>query len=173
MVYMQPEDERALIRQSLDLLAQITGERPKGWCSPVLAWSENTFDFLIQEGLQWHGEAKDFSMPRKITTKSGSLVALPVSDFADNRVLRSSPLDFYDVYRETFDYLYAHEPMAMLPIAMHSHWGGRPLMAAMLQKILTYFVQFPDVWFARSCEIAQWMVERNVDNVPYDQRFSA
>ena len=173
MVYMQPEDERALIRQSLDLLAQITGERPKGWCSPVLAWSENTFDFLVQEGLQWHGEAKDFSMPRKVETKSGSLIALPVSDFADNRVLRSSPLDFYDVYRETFDYLYAHEPMAMLPIAMHSHWGGRPLMAAMLQKILTYYGQFSDVWFARSCEIAQWMVERKVDSVPYDQRFFA
>jgi allantoinase len=171
LVYMQPEDERALIRQSLDLLAQITGERPKGWCSPVLAWSENTFDFLVQEGLQWHGEAKDSSMPRRIATKSGSLIALPVSDFADNRVLRSSPLDFYDVYRETFDYLYAHEPMAMLPIAMHSHWGGRPLMAAMLQKILTHYGQFPDVWFARSSEIAQWMVEQKVDSVPYDQRF--
>jgi hypothetical protein len=29
--YMEPDDERALIRQSLDLLAQVTGEKPKGW----------------------------------------------------------------------------------------------------------------------------------------------
>lgn len=173
MVYMETDAEQALIRQSLDLLAQVTGERPKGWCSPVLAWSENTFDLLVQEGLLWHGEAKDFSMPRKITTKSGSLIALPVSDFADNRVLRASPLDFHDVYRETFDYLYAHEPMAMLPIAMHCHWGGRPLMAAMLQKILNYYCQFYDVWFARSSEIAQWMIKQKVDDVPYNQRFFA
>jgi len=173
MVYQEAEAERALIRQSLDLLAQVTGERPKGWCSPVLAWSENTFDLLVQEGLQWHGEAKDFSMPRRITTRSGSLIALPVSDFADNRVLRASPLDFHDVYRETFDYLYTQEPMAMLPIAMHCHWGGRPLMAAMLQKILTHYAQFSDVWFARSSEIAQWMIEQKVDDVPYDRRFFA
>ena len=173
MVYMEADAEKALIRQSLDLLADVTGERPKGWCSPVLAFSENTYDFLVQEGLQWHGEAKDFSMPRKITTKSGSLIALPVSDYADNRVLRASPPDFYDVYRETFDYLYTHEPMAMLPLAMHSHWGGRPLMAAMLQKILAHYCQFSDVWFARSTEIAQWMIDQKVDDVRYDERFFA
>ena len=173
MVYMESDAEKALIRQSLDLLTQLTGERPKGWCSPVLAWSENTYDLLVQEGLQWHGEAKDFSMPRKITTGSGSLIALPVSDFADNRVLRASPLDFYEVYRETFDYLYAHEPMAMLPLAMHSHWGGRPLVAAMLQKILEYYGQYSDVWFARSSEIAQWMIDQKVDDVRYDERFFA
>src|ERR1700676_1195645 len=173
MVYMETEAERASIRQSLDLLAQVTGERPKGWCSPVLAWSENTFDLLVQEGLLWHGEAKDFSMPRKITTKTGSLIALPVSDFADNRVLRASPLDFHDVYRETFDYLYAHEPMAMLPVAMHCHWGGRPLMAAMLQKVLAYYSQFTDVWFARSSEIAEWMIAQKLDQVSYDTRFFA
>jgi len=173
MVYTAPDAEQALIRQSLDMLAQVTGERPQGWCSPVLAWSDQTFDILVQEGLLWHGEAKDFSMPRRIKTRSGSLIAVPVSDFADNRVLRASPLDFHDVYRETFDYLYAHEPMAMLPLAVHCHWGGRPLMAAMLQKILTYYRQFPDVWFARSSEIAQWMVTQQIDDVPYDRRFFA
>jgi peptidoglycan/xylan/chitin deacetylase (PgdA/CDA1 family) len=171
MVYLQPDEERALIRQSLDLLAQVTGEKAKGWCSPVLAWSENTFGFLVEEGLIWHGEAKDISLPRKITTRSGSLIALPVSDFADNRVLRSSPLDFHDVYRETFDYLYAHEPMSMLPVAVHCHWGGRPLMAAMLQKILAYYSQFSDVWFARSTEIADWMIAQEIDQVPYSERF--
>jgi peptidoglycan/xylan/chitin deacetylase (PgdA/CDA1 family) len=173
MVYMEAGAEQALIRQSLDLLAQVTGERAKGWCSPVLAWSENTFDFLVQEGLLWHGEAKYFSIPRKITNGNGTLIALPVSYFSDNRVLSASPLDFHDVYRETFDYLYAHEPMSMLPIAMHCHWGGRPLMAAMLQKILTHYAQFSDVWFASSTEIAQWMIEQKVDGAPYDRRFFA
>src|SRR4029079_9424773 len=57
MVYQEPEAERALIRQSLDLLAEVTGERPKGWCSPVLVWSGHAFDLLVQEFLQWRGEA--------------------------------------------------------------------------------------------------------------------
>jgi peptidoglycan/xylan/chitin deacetylase (PgdA/CDA1 family) len=173
MAYMEPAQERELIGRSLAMIEEITGQKAKGWCSPVLAWSENTFDFLVQEKLVWHGEAKDISLPRKITTKSGSLIALPVSDFADNRVLRSSPLDFYDVYRETFDYLYEHEPMAMLPLAIHCHWGGRPLMAAMLQKILTHISVRPDVWFARSSDIAEWVIQRGFDDAPYSKRFFA
>jgi peptidoglycan/xylan/chitin deacetylase (PgdA/CDA1 family) len=171
MVYMEPEEERALIRQSLNLLEDVAGTRANGWCCPVLAWSSHTFDFLVQEGLTWHGEAKDFSMPRRIETQSGNLIALPVSDFADNRVLRSCPKDFYDVYKDTFDYLYLHEPMSMLPIAMHCHWGGRPLMASMLYKLLAYFTQFPDVWFATNSEIARWVIDQGVDGVSYDDRF--
>jgi hypothetical protein len=46
-------------------------------------------------------------------------------------------------------------------------------MAAVLHKVLTYYTQFSDVWFARSSEIAQWMIEQKVDEVRYDQRFFA
>jgi peptidoglycan/xylan/chitin deacetylase (PgdA/CDA1 family) len=171
MAYMTPEEERRAIRQSLEILTRVSGRRPSGWASPVLAWSEHTFDFLVQEGLAWHSDAKDMSMPRRIATKSGSIMALPVSDFADNRVLRASPRDFFEVYRDTFDYLREQEPMSMLPLAMHCHWGGRPLMAAMLHKILQYMKEFPDVWFATSGEIAEWCLEQGVEALPYKDRF--
>lgn len=171
LIYREPDQEQELIRHSLRLLEEVTQQKAKGWCSPVLAWSEHTYDFLVQEQISWHGEAKDVSLPRKVTTASGSLIAIPTSDFADNRVLRSSPLDYYDVYRETFDYLYEHEPMAMLPIAIHCHWGGRPLMSAMLQKILAHISGHSDVWFATGSQIADWMVERGYDGASYSQRF--
>jgi peptidoglycan/xylan/chitin deacetylase (PgdA/CDA1 family) len=171
MVYMSAEEEQRTIRRSLDLLTQISGKRPTGWASPVLAWSENTFDLLVQEGLVWHSDAKDIGMPQRIKTRNGAIMALPVSDFADNRVLRSSPRDFYDVYKDTFDYLYEQEPMSMLPLAMHCHWGGRPLMSAMLFKILNYMRQFPDVWFATSGEIAAWCLKQGVEALPYKERF--
>src|ERR1700749_2711911 len=171
MAYMEPDKERELIRRSLRILEDVTGQKTRGWCCPVLAWSKHTYDFLVQEGLVWHGEAKDISLPRKIATKSGSLIALPVSDFADNRVLRSGPLDYFDVYRETFDSLYQFEPMAMLPLAVHSHWGGRPVMTAMLQKILTYISGHSDVWFATGSDIADWVIKRGFDDAPYSQRF--
>jgi hypothetical protein len=96
---------------------------------------------------------------------------LPVSDFADNRVLRASPRDFFEVYKDTFDYLREQEPMSMLPLAMHCHWGGRPLMAAMLNKILQYMKEFPDVWFATSGEIADWCLQQGVEALPYKDRF--
>jgi peptidoglycan/xylan/chitin deacetylase (PgdA/CDA1 family) len=171
MIYLERDEERATIRRSLDILEKLTGQRPKGWASPVLAWSKDTYELLAAEGLLWHGEAKDISLPQRIKTASGSLIALPVSDFADNRVLRASPRDYYDVYKDTFDYLYQREPMSMLPLALHAHWGGRPLMAAAFWKIMEYISQFPDVWFARSVDIAQWAIDQKVDSVPYARRF--
>lgn len=173
LAYRQPEEEQEIIHRSLQLLEEVTGLKAKGWNSPVLAWSEHTYDFLVQEGLTWHGEAKDTSMPKKIKTKSGSLIAIPTSDFADNRVLRSSPLDYFDVYRETFEYLYRFEPMAMLPIAIHCHWGGRPLMSAMLAKILEHIAAHSEVWFPTGSEIAEWMYERDFEDTSYSGRFFA
>ena len=100
-----------------------------------------------------------------------TLVHIPHSDYTDNRVVWLSPRQYYDVYKDTFDYLYANEPMALMVMTVHSHFGGRPLMAAVFDKLLTYFAQFPDVWFARHRELAQWALDSGSDEVTYAQRF--
>jgi len=56
-------------------------------------------------------------------------------------------------------------------MTVHCHFGGRPLMAAVFDKLLRYFSQFPDVWFARHCELAQWALASEFDEVSYAQRF--
>jgi len=125
----------------------------------------------VKEGVNWHADALDISLPRRQFTGSGSIMAFPWSDFVDNRVLRSSPRDFYDAYRETFDYLYANEPLGLIHIGFHSHFGGRPLMAAMLLKVLEYFAGFKEVWFAHHGDIVRWMVDRKIDDLSYAGRF--
>ncbi len=72
-------------------------------------------------------------------TAAGPIVALPWSDFVDNRVLRASPRDYLDVYIDTFDYLHNHEPGGLINVAIHAHFGGRPLIVAQFQKLLRYF----------------------------------
>jgi len=98
-------------------------------------------------------------------------VMIPWSDFVDNRVLRSNPLDFLQVYRETFDYLYAREPMGLLHIGFHCHFGGRPMMAAMLHKLLQHLRGFPGVWLTTHSEIARWYDEQKIDDPSYARRF--
>jgi hypothetical protein len=39
---------------------------------------------------------------------------------------------------------------------VHTHFGGRPLMSAMLHELLLYMKGFADVWFARHDEVARW-----------------
>ncbi len=53
MAYMTPEEEQRTIRQCLDLLEKVSGMRPQGWVSPVMAYTEHTRDFLAAEGLIW------------------------------------------------------------------------------------------------------------------------
>jgi peptidoglycan/xylan/chitin deacetylase (PgdA/CDA1 family) len=156
LAYMTPEEERATIRKCLDLLEKVSGTRPVGWLSPVLAYTEHTRRFLIEEKLLWHGDGRDSDLPNVVETSGGSIVHIPASDFTDNRVLRASPMDLWDVYKETFDYLYWNEPPALLTLSMHCHFGGRPLISAIMEKILKYMAQYPDVWFASYGEIARW-----------------
>ncbi len=168
---LTPKQQQSTIRKVLDILERISGQRPEGWASAVYGWDEHTFDLLVREGVKWCADALDISLPRRQRTKSGSIYVIPWSDFVDNRVLRGNPHHYFEVYKDTFDYLYAHEPMGLLHIAIHGHFGGRPLMAAMILKALEYVTGFKDVWVPRHRELIQWMAEQGIDELPYAKRF--
>jgi len=69
------------------------------------------------------------------------------------------------------DYLYACEPGALINIGVHSHFGGRPLMAAIFREVLQYFQTHKDVWFARHEDVANWLAEQKTKNTTYADRF--
>jgi peptidoglycan/xylan/chitin deacetylase (PgdA/CDA1 family) len=154
--YLEPEEERNVIDRCTRIIEQAVGARPIGWFSPVAAASAQTAEYLAGSGYLWHGDYNDTDLPYVMETARGKLVAIAHSDFTDNRTLRSSPRDFYDVYKDTFDYLYRHESPSLLNLTVHAHFGGRPLMSAMLRELLQYMRTFPDVWFARHDEVARW-----------------
>ncbi len=156
--YLSPEEEREVIRKCRRIIEEATGIEPAGWFSPVAAATEYTAEFLAEEGFLWHGDYNDTDLPYPLKTAKGTLVAIPHSDFTDNRVLRGNPRDFYQVYKDTFDYLYRTEAMGMINLTVHAHFGGRPLMSAMLTEVLKYMKGFSDVWFARHDEMAKWVL---------------
>lgn len=159
--YMAPEEERALIRRCAAIIEATVGERPVGWASPRMAPTAHTARFLAEEGFLWHGDYNDTDLPHVMAAGAGDIVALQHSDFTDNRVLRGSPRDFLDVYRDTFDFLRASGRAEILNLTVHAHFGGRPPMAAMLQQIPDHMRGRGDgVWFARHDEIARWVLGR-------------
>ena len=156
--YLSPEEERATIRRCLGLLEGATGTKPLGWFSPRATPTPHTAAFLAEEGCLWHGDYNDSDLPYPLRTGKSTLVAVPHSDFTDNRTLRSSPRVFYQVYRDTFDFLYRTERTGMINLTFHAHFAGRPLMSAMVVEILRYMKGFSEVWFARHDEIARWVL---------------
>jgi peptidoglycan/xylan/chitin deacetylase (PgdA/CDA1 family) len=169
---MSDEEQQKTIRKCLDILERAAGRRPDGWVTPVYGSNAITHELLVKEGLAWHADALNTSLPRLHKTASGTIVALPWSDFVDNRVLRSSPRDYFDAYVEMFEHLYTQERLGLVNVAIHGHFGGRPLMSAVFSKVLRHLASFSDVWFATHAEIAQWFAGLGVDQIPPDQRFT-
>jgi peptidoglycan/xylan/chitin deacetylase (PgdA/CDA1 family) len=171
LAYLSPDEERATIRNTFDILEKIGGRRPTGWLTPIYGFSEHTWNYLVEEKIAWCADALDVSMPYLHKTSSGSITMLPWSDFVDNRVLRQSPNVYFDVYKATFDYLSAHEPGGMMHIGIHSHFGGRPLMSAAFQRVLDYLKGQSGVWFARPDEIVTHIAAQGIENSSYAKRF--
>ena len=169
--YMTPDQQQATIRKARDILGAATGKKPEGWLSPVLAFTPETSELLAQEGFKWHADVTYIDLPHRVKTKHGVIIAVPNSDFTDNRVLRSSPKDLYDVHTGTFDYFVENEPLALLGLTLHCHFGGRPMITAVFEQIIKYLQKSPDVWFARHGEIAQWALEAKLDEHTYADRF--
>lgn len=171
MAYLTPEEERAMIRKCVDVFNKMTGASPKGWLSPVLAPTAHTEELIAEAGFLWYGDYNNIDLPFCVKTKKGTIVALPHTDFADHRVLRGNPRDWFDVYKDTFDYLYANEPTSYLNITLHCHFGGRPLMAAQFDAILKYIGSQKNVWLVRHDELAEWVKANKIAEWNSEQRF--
>jgi peptidoglycan/xylan/chitin deacetylase (PgdA/CDA1 family) len=171
MAYLSPDEERAIIDKCIGVFKKLTGAPPKGWLSPVLAPTARTEELIAETGFLWYGDYNNIDLPFCVKTAKGTIVALPHTDFADHRVLRGNPRDWFDVYKDTFDYLYANEPMAFLNVTVHCHFGGRPLMAAQIERILKYIRGFPEVWLVRHDELAEWVKSNAIAEWTNQQRF--
>ncbi len=163
LCYLSPEEERKVIRRCCEIIEGAVGVKPVGWLSPRVTDTPHTAEFLAEESFLWHGDYNDSDLPYLLNTARGTMVAIPHSDFTDNRVLRASPRNFLQVYKDMFDYLYRTEPNGMINLTFHAHFGGRPLITAMIVEVLKYMKGFSGVWFPRHEEIARWVL-RHADS---------
>lgn len=171
MAYLSLEEQEAAIRKSIDMLEVASGKKVTGWASPVLAFTPETNGLLAKAGLRWTLDVTYSDVPIRIDTPHGPIAGVPAPDFTDNRVLRGSPEDFLAVYINTFNYLLKNEPGALLVLGLHCHFGGRPLIAAAVEKILTHVTKSPDVWFARHEELGEWALNNDMTKHAFRSRF--
>lgn len=171
LAYMEVEEQKRVINQSIDILGSVGGKAPTGWLSPVLAFTPETPGFLAQAGLKWHADVTYTDLPHRLETAHGPIAAVPNSDFTDNRVLKSNTKDLVDVHVSTFDYLYRHEPMSLMVLTLHCQFGGRPMVIAMFDQIMAHIKSHPDVWFARHEELGEWAMHTDASEYTYAKRF--
>jgi allantoinase len=172
MISLDRQQERGLIKRTLDAIASVTGKRPVGWVSPGHRINEYTFEHFVEEGIYWTGDLPGPDIPEHRLVKGKPLVIMPRLDYANDLSLlfnAKNPARFYfDSFKAAFDRLYAEGEAGspkLIDCLVHAHIGGRPNIIGVFEESIRYAKSFKDVWFATKGEIAKYYLDTYVHKV--------
>ena len=153
-------EEPKVIKEVLETIARVAGQRPKGWLGSGLQETWNTLDLLAAEGVDYVCDWANDDQPYPMTLDGGKkIVAIPYSqDINDipafERHNRTAE-EFRDMICRQFDTLYAEgaQSARVMAICLHPYLTGRPYRIHALDQALAYICGHKDVWRATGSEI--------------------
>jgi len=159
--------ERKHLIKALEMHAEVTGERPKGWylgrCSPMshrIAAEEGEFtynsDTYADDLPYWDYQ---FEIPQLMVPYT-----LDANDmrFATPQGFNSGQ-QFFEYLKDSFDVLHA-EGGRMMSIGLHCRLAGRPGRTAAVARFLDYVLSHKDAWIATRLDIANhWREQHPAD----------
>jgi len=155
-------DQRAGIRQSVDLLKRFTGKKPKGWLGPGLTETGETLDLLAQEGIEYVSDWVNDDQPYPIRTTAGPLISVPYSlelnDIPMMVIQHHSSTEWLQRARDQFDRLYAEgaKNPRVMALAVHPYISGVPHRIKYFEAVYDYMRKKKGVWFTTGEDIYEW-----------------
>jgi allantoinase len=167
---LDAQQEKALIRRTLDAIASVTGKRPVGWVSPGHRVNEFTFANFVDAGIYWTGDLPGPDIPQSRMVNGKPLVIMPRLDYANDLSLlfthKNPARVYFDSFKAAFDCLYAEGEAGapkLIDCLVHAHIGGRPNIIGVFEECIRYTKSFKDVWFATKGEIAKYYLDTYVN----------
>ncbi|MEA2640759.1 MAG: allantoinase [Chloroflexota bacterium] len=160
------DEERSQIKQTLDLIEDSAGTRPRGWLGPT--GNLRTPQLLKEAGLTYTGDWVVDDRPYPIKAGMSWLLGVPYS-LVHNDVYNYSydtwvfsPNQYLEQMREVFNVLYAEGEQSgtVMAIPLHTHLSGFPARYVALKELLKYINGHSDVWWATGSEIADAYLEQ-------------
>ena len=162
-VLLTADEELQVLRESIRVLENIGGSKPRGYRAPSWAISDVSLELAAREGFSYSSNRLDADLPYVHDHPRG-LVELPVS-----WVLDDAPYFWFDedswnktihsaaavraIWQEEF--VAAYESRGYLNLTMHPQIIGRPARLRMLGELIDWMTEFDNVWFATCDEIAE------------------
>jgi peptidoglycan/xylan/chitin deacetylase (PgdA/CDA1 family) len=151
-------EQKAYIRQTLDLIAGTTGVRPTGWSSPSVYANGDTMQAIAAEGITYTIDQMDSDIISRLKAPGGSVVLLPYPvatvDMGQLLARMKSPAEIATLW---LDYVLelASEARAdpsreatTVVIGIHPFVVGTPDGAAALRRVLLRLKADDAVWMA-------------------------
>jgi peptidoglycan/xylan/chitin deacetylase (PgdA/CDA1 family) len=156
------QDQRAVVRKSIDTIRAFTGKAPRGWLGPGLAETWDTPDVLAQEGIEYLCDWVADDQPFELKTTSRPLVVVPysveINDIPMLQIQHHRASELLDRARDQFDRLYeeGQHSARVMAIAVHPYITGVPHRIKYFEAIYEYMQRRPGVAFWTGENILDW-----------------
>lgn len=124
------DDQRAVIEQSIEVIAKTWGRKPRGWFGPGLTQTDDTIDHLAAAGLEYIGDWALDDEPVTLKTTTKPIVALPYNfelhDIVMMAIQHHASDLLYTRAMDHFETLYEEgaERVKVMSIACHPYLSG-------------------------------------------------
>ena len=156
------EDERDVIRRSIELIKQTTGIAPRGWMGPGMAETFETPDILAEEGIEYLCDWVNDDQPYPMKVRKGSLISVPytveLNDIAIYLIQHHSSPEIFERSRDQFDALYLEgaESARIMAVSAHPYISGVPHRIRYYDQVFEYIKGHEGVVFMTGSEILDW-----------------
>jgi len=156
------EDERQVIRQTIDTIRDFTGKAPRGWLGPGLTETADTLDILAEEGIEYVCDWVMDDQPCEMKTTTKPVVMVPYSvelndisimviQHHESRVLFERVMaQFERLYRE------GEDSARVMALCVHPYVSGVPHRIAQFERIFGEITNRPGVLFWTNEQILDW-----------------
>jgi allantoinase len=156
------EDERQVIRQTIDTIRDFTGKAPRGWLGPGLTETANTLDILAEEGIEYVCDWVMDDQPCEMNTTTRPVVMVPYSvelnDITIMVIQHHESRVLFERVMAQFERLYqeGEDSARVMALCVHPYVSGVPHRIAQFERILGELTTRPGVLFWTNEQILDW-----------------
>jgi allantoinase len=154
--------EAAVIKASLDKIADFTGRRPRGWLSPGLRETVDTPDILKRMGVDYVCDWVVDDRPAWMTTSEGPLIAMPYNLEINDSIVYAIERHATGEMARRLEFTLrrfeteCRDSAVVLAIGLHPHLISVPHRIHELERMLDLLTASSDAGFFTGSQLADW-----------------
>lgn len=168
------EQEKCEIEAGIDVFKRLIGKTPKGYRPPAGEYSQNTIELLLKYHFVYDSAflADDIPYWWVIDKKEIQMLEIPFSWILNDWMhyiymigwpAPRIPSEVANLWNSEFDGLYELGRLCVL--CCHPFLSGRASRMNAIESFIRHVKSFPDVWFARLIDIADYWRQKYPPNV--------